>query len=192
MASSCSAPGGAAGGVALDAPARRVGGGGADARQLEGARVDPGAVPVAVVEIDGAVGHERVELGGRRAAGREVVHRPAAAVDPLALGVVRGIGRDDAAVLLAVVRVVEPAAVAREAAALRVHVRVLEAGQQAAALQVDDVRGRADVGLDVGVEADGGDPPAVDRDSRDLAPGGVRRVDGAVAEDEVGGHAGRC
>ena len=64
------------------------------------AAVDPGAVTVAVGEEDRPVGDDRVEGLTRRGAAREVLHRPAAADDPLEVGVRRGVRRDDGERLL--------------------------------------------------------------------------------------------
>ena len=65
-----------------------------------------------------------------------------------------------------------------------------EPGDRELSLQVDDLRVRTDVALDVGRAANGGDPVAGDGDRLGL---GLRGLDGhnlAVEQDHVGGHAG--
>jgi len=65
--------------VTLDTSVRRIRGLLRDACQLERAAVHPGGVAVAVFEVDGPVGHDRVELGLLRVPAGEEVHRPAVA-----------------------------------------------------------------------------------------------------------------
>ncbi len=78
----------------LDPAIRRVGGPRVDPRQLQRARIGPGAVSVAVGQVGGAPAGQLVE---QLAAGRPAVepfHPPAAAGYPLDGGVARGIGAD--------------------------------------------------------------------------------------------------
>ena len=166
----------------LDPPIGRVRRVPRDARLLEGAGVDPRAVAVAVGEVHESVGHQRVEqlLGGR--ASREDVHRPPAAQDPLALRVLLGVRLDREQVLLLGREVVQVALEHVEAPAHRMDVRVLEAGHEHPAGEVDDLGRRADVCPDVIVGADADDAPAANRDRAGPRTGRIDRVDGPVHE----------
>ena len=146
IACSCSVPSGAPLGITLDPPTGRVGRGRRDAGQFERPRVDPGAVVVAVREHGGPVGHDRVERGRRRRPAGEVVHRPAAADHPLAVGMRRPIRGDPAQVLVGAAAALEIALRRAQAAHAQVAVSVDEAGQHQRALQVDDARAGAVVG----------------------------------------------
>lgn len=108
-----------------------------DAGQHEGAGVHPHPVVIAVAERHGTVGQDGIEcLAGRRAAGKEL-HRPACVDDPGFVGVRGGKGRDDAQAVLGVGCARQVALQQLDAGLDRVHVRVLKAGQQHAAREVD-------------------------------------------------------
>ena len=124
-------------------PSARVGRRGGDAGQLQGPRAHPGPVAVAVLEEDGAAGDGGVQVCAGRSAAGEGRHPPAATDDPRLVGVGRRIGADPVEIRLAVPR--EVVQIARQdgpSPDRRVHVSVLEAGQQRPALEVDDTRGR--------------------------------------------------
>src|SRR6266542_113375 len=71
----------------LEPPIGGVGRVRAHPRKLERPAVDPGAVVVAVNEVDGPVWDDMVQVAARGSAGGEMVHRPAAAEDPRSAGV---------------------------------------------------------------------------------------------------------
>ena len=79
---------------ALDPPARWVGRLARDAGGRERDRVHPGAVAVAVVEERRPVGNDGVQVGPARRPALEGVDRPAAADDPVELGVLGGVAGD--------------------------------------------------------------------------------------------------
>ena len=79
---------------ALEPPVRRVGSLAGDTGDLQGQRVHPGPVVVAVGQEHRAIGHDGVEVGrGRRTAG-EGRHRPASTEDPGHVGVALGVRLD--------------------------------------------------------------------------------------------------
>ena len=82
--------------------------------------------------------------------------------------------------------VVELAADAREPAVGRVDVRVLEAGRDGAAAQLDVARAGADEAPHIAVAADGDDPAAADGERLRPGPGGVGGEDAAPGQDEIG------
>ena len=84
------------------------------------------------------------------------------------------------------VGLVEVAAKLAHAAVGRVQVRVLKPGEHRPCLELDDARARADEGPDFLPGAGGRDAPRPHGDRVDPAPGGVHRLDGAAAQDEVG------
>ena len=86
--------GGVARGVTLDAAVGGVGGVAADARESQRGRVHPRAVVIAVHEEHRPVGNDGVESGRGGSAAWEERHRPAAARDPLAVGVRGRVGGD--------------------------------------------------------------------------------------------------
>ena len=96
-------------GVADEVAVPRIGRVGGDARELERLRVHPRRVRVGVHQVDGPVGHERVELATVRMVVAEHRHVPAAADDPGVVGVRRGVRRDPVEVVLHRVQVVEVA-----------------------------------------------------------------------------------
>lgn len=143
---------------------------------------------VAVDEVGGAVGYGGVEQVPGRGAALEGVHGPAAAGDPSTVGVAVGVGAygGDGGRCRTGVR--EVALGHLQSGGDRVDVGVLEAGDEQAACEVDDLRPRADELADL-VVADGGDPVAGDGDRGGTGAGRVHREDGAAGEDEVGGDA---
>ena len=166
-------------GVALDPTVGGVGGGGGDAGRLQGARVDPETVVVAVGEGGGSVGHDLVQLAGGRQTAGEGRHRPAPTLDPVQVAMRGGVVADVSEVGAPVDG--EPAQVAAEPlqpALDRMDVGVGEAGQQQPARHVDDAC--ADRRRPV---ADAHDAPVVDDDITE-APAVVEAVeDGRVLED---------
>ncbi len=178
--------GGLALGVALDPTVGGIGRVAGDPSRLQRAGVHPGAVAVAVRQEDRPIGHQPVEHVLRRRAAGEHVHRPAAAEDPRHVGVRGGVLGDQPLVVGQRARVVERALEQVEAAGHRVHVRVLEPGEQHPAAEVDHLGAGADQVGDGVVGADGDDPFALDRNRSGPPPGRVHRVHGAVREDQVG------
>ena len=174
--------------IALDPPAERVGRVAADPGQLQRSGVRPRAVVVAVGQDHGPVGDGRVQLLAGGDPAREVAHRPAAAQDPLAVGVGCGVLADAPQVLLRPAALREVAERALVSAHRQVAVRVLEAGQHHAALDVDDPRARPGQLRDLRGAADGDDAAVRDRHRLVHAAGSVDRVDDAVREDQVGRH----
>ena len=110
-----------------------------DAGSLERPRVHPGAVAVAVRQVDAPIRHDRVQefLGG--GAAREDVHRPSPAEDPFALGMVARVGLDREQVVLLGRQVVQVALHHVEAAEDRMHVGVLEPRHEHLPGEVDDL-----------------------------------------------------
>ena len=161
-------PGRRPGLVALDVAVGRVVGARGDAGELQRPATDPHAVVVAVGERDRTTGHDLVELGGGRQAAGERRHRPAAALDPVEVGVGAGVVGDVAEVGAALERqAAQVAPEPLEPALHRVDVRVGEAREEQPAIEVHDLRtGRRRVVTDRGDPAvdhdDVADPPAVD------------------------------
>jgi hypothetical protein len=175
-------------GVALDAAVDRVGRVTVDSRQLQGAAVHPDAVAVPVVEADRAIGDDGVEQAPVRGPAREGGHRPAASDDPGPLRVGHGVlpdarhvlGRDDGAA-------VQVAAQAVQAGRDGMHVGVLEARQERAATQFHDPGAGADVLPDVRVRPHSDDAAATHGHGLRPRTSGIDGVDGASAQEEVGG-----
>ncbi len=148
----------------LDASVRRVGRGAVDAREVECAGVDPGAVAVPVGEHDRPVRHDRVEHGaGGRAPGEEV-HGPAAAADPGGLGVLLGVGGHHRQVAVDGALLAQVAAEHLDAGHRRMHVGVLESGDEQSSVEVDHLGVRVGEGAHRRVVGDGEDPSAPDGD----------------------------
>ena len=180
--------GGVAGGVALD-PAgvgvgRRVG----DADRLERLGVEPHAVVVAVGEHHRPVRDHGVEFLAGRQSSWEVAHRPAAAENPVTIGVLIRVGLDRLPRGLATGDLVERAlghAVTRRGG---VAVGVVKAGKQHSALHVDHARRRSTLLGNVGGMPDGGDAAIGDRDRRCHSAGCIDCVNHAIFKDEVCCH----
>ena len=150
---------GLAGRVPLDPAVGRIRCAAVDARQLQGLAVGPRAVMVAVVQEHRPAGNHAVQrLPGGDPAG-ERGQSPPAADDPLQAGVRRRVARDDVQVGGGVAGLLQVAPEQLQAAGDRVRVRVDEAWQQRAAVEVDNVRrARFDV------RPDGADLPVPDKD----------------------------
>ena len=175
--------------VALDPAAGRIGRRRRDPGRRERPRVDPDPVVVAVREHGRAVRHDGVERRRRRRAAGEVAHRPAAADDPLPVGVGVAVDGDTAQVLVGAAAALEAAQRRRVAARPEMAVRVLESGEHHPAVEVDDPRRRPPQPVHLVCVADGGDTPGLDRHGGGGAPGGVHRVHGRAAQDQIRGHA---
>ncbi len=146
---------------------------------------------VPVGEVDRTVRDDGVEqLPGRQTA-LEALHRPAAAGDPLLVGVGVGVGADPLQVVGHPDGSGEVADGQLGAAEDGVDVRVLEARQQQLAGEVDDLGVRADQVPDL-VVADRGDPAAGDGQTGRPGAGGVAGVHGAAGEDQIGLGHGWC
>jgi hypothetical protein len=180
-------PGRLAGGVPLDPAGRRVGGLPGDAGQLQRAAAQPGAVDVAVEQEHRPVADDGVEVLLDRQAAREVLHRPAAAGDPLRVGVLLGVPPDPVEVGLTGAVVVQRDPQPVQAGEGRVDVGVLEAGQHHPAGQVVLLGSRTDQLAHVLVGADGDDPVPPHGDRGGPAAGGVHAVDVRPGDHEVGG-----
>ncbi len=116
--------------------------------------VGPAGVPVIGNQVRRAIGHERVEQLPRRHGAAERLVVPAAAGDPLALGMRF---RPDANRVLDLFErggVAETDLIERQAAADQVRVRVVEAGHHRADLGVDDGGLRAAQPLNLAVRSD--------------------------------------
>ena len=172
-------------GVAFDAPVPRVRRVVRDTRQLKRARVDPRAVAVSVRQEHRTVGHDGVERLLRRRPAREHVHVPTAAQDPRRVRVGRRVLRDHPLVRVEDVELGQVAAEHLEAATGRMDMCVLEARQQHATSQIDDLGVRIHPGPDVSVGADGDDRAGLHGDRRRPAAGRIHRVDGAVDEHQI-------
>ena len=172
--------------VAFDPAIGRVGGCRRDAGELEGARVDPDPVPVAVREVDQPVRDDAVEVLGAGRAAREVVQRPAAARDPLHVGIARRVVGDGGEVGVETAEVVEVAAKLLQPGLHRVDVGILEPGRDGPSAELHHARPGTDMAADVLVAADGDDPSVADRERIGT---GARRNHGAQRapeQDEVG------
>ena len=133
-------------GVADDPAVRWIGRRAVDPRYGEGARVGPRDVTVVALEEGRPIWNDRVEQAAVRLAAREGGQRPAAAMDPLAVGVGGRMGGDRFEVRGRIGQVVEVAAPGEHAALDRVDMRVLEAGQERLAVELDHPRSRPDQG----------------------------------------------
>ena len=177
---------GLAGRGPLDPAVRGIRGRGVHPGQRQRPRVHPGAVVVAVGQEHRPVGDHLVEvLLGGHAAG-EHVHAPAAAGDPGGAGVAAGVGADRRQVALPGVLAGQVALAALQPAAGRVHVRVLEPGQQHPPAQVDHLGARAHVGPHFRVGAHRRDPAILDRDRLRPGPCGVHGVHRSPGQHQVG------
>lgn len=179
-------PGRLARGVALDPAIGRVGGVPGDPGERERAAVDPGSVVVPVGKVDGPVGHHAVEELPGGAATVEGLHGPAAAGDPLLVGVGVGVGPYGRQGVGRRTRAREVAARQLDARRHRMHMGVLESRDQQLAREVDDFGLRADQLAHL-VVADGGDALTGDGHGGGAGAGGVQGEDRAAGEHEVGG-----
>ncbi len=173
-------------GGAFDPAVRRIGGILRHSGALERERAHPHAVPVPVGQVHTPAGYDCVEQLLHGCSAREGVHRPTSPEDPFTFGVRLGVGLDGEQVVLLRRQIVQVALEHVEPAAHRVHVGVLEAGNQHASREVDDIGGRADVGPDVGVGAHRDDAAAAHRDGSSPRASRVDRVDRTVHERNVG------
>ncbi len=148
-------------------------------------RVHPGAVVVAVRQVDRAVRDDPVEQPGGGHATREALHRPAAAGDPLLIGVRGGVRADPGQVLVQVGRPGQVALAHLHPAEDGVDVRVLETGDQQPPGQVDHLGPRA--AQVVQVVADREDAPVLDGHRGRPGPGRVGGEHRATGEEQVGG-----
>ena len=122
-------------GVPLDPAVGRVRRRGVDAGELEGPAVGPGPVPVTVRQQGRPVGHDGVEHLARRRTAGEVRHRPARPEHPGLVRVRCQVGRDPGHRLGGRAGPGQVAAQHVDAGGERVRVRVLEPGDQEAAVQ---------------------------------------------------------
>ena len=169
----------------LDPAVCRVEGVAGDPGELERFAVDPGAVAVAVRQVDRAVRGDLVQRRGCRDTAGERLHRPAAAGDPAVAGVALDVVADDREVLRQRDRAGQVAPAQLIACENRMHVRVDEARQQRAAGQVDDLGAGADGGPGVRVRLDRDDAPGPDPHGRAGREELVAVEDRAVAEGQV-------
>src|SRR5919108_3542460 len=95
------------------------------------------------------VGHDPVEVLAPRCPAREVGHRPAFALDPGPVRVVRGVAGDHSEVGVETTQVAQVAAERGKTARHRMDVGIAEAGDDHPAMQLDHPRGWADQALDV-------------------------------------------
>ena len=156
------------------------------AGDLERSRVRPRAVAVPARQVDGTVADDGVQDLLRRVAPGEDVHGPAAADDPPIIRMRRRVLRDDPLVVLHRVRLGQVAVQHLEPARRRMHVGVLEPGEQHPSTEVQNLRPATHELADVVVRADRDDASCGDRDRARPASGGVDRVDRPVHEGEVG------
>ena len=142
---------------------------------------------VAAPENHGPVRNDGVdEFLARERAGPEGRHQPAATLDPGLIRMRVRILLDDVDITLDGRDRIQVAAVGLDSARDRVNVRVLEAGDDHAPLEVDDLRLRADVVPGTCVRADIDDAAVVDRDRLRPAARAVHRVDGAAPQRKIG------
>jgi hypothetical protein len=176
--------------VALDPAVGRVCRVTGHAGHLQRCGVHPPTVPVAIGQEHGAVRRDLVErVLGRRATG-EHVHRPPAAEDPRRIGVGVRVRHDRREVVRLGVQVVQITLQHVESAGDRMHVRVLEAGQQHPAVEVDHLGVTVPKIGDGIVRSDECDAAVLHGDGPGPPPRGVDRVHGAVHEDQVRRTAG--
>ena len=121
-------------------------------------------MPVPVRQEHGAVRNDRVQIVLRRASAWEHVHGPPAPEDPPLVGVGFGVRGDRRQVTGLRIQIVQVALEHVDAGGHRMDVRVLEAGEEHPAGQVDHLGPSADGGTDVVVGPDEGDPPVSHRD----------------------------
>ena len=143
---------------ALDPAVPGVGGGGGQARQVQGPGIGPGAVAVPVGQVGRPVRDHAVQQFPRGGAAGEPLHPPAAAVDPLPVRMGLRVGPDPGQRAVQVLRAVQVAALHGDPGEGRVHVGVLEPGQQGPAAQGDRLRLTAGQVADLVVAADRDDP----------------------------------
>lgn len=175
--------------VALDAAAGRVGRRGIDAggRQCRAAGRDD--VLADAAQHDGPAATRGVELVtvGQPSLGQPG-RRQGVALDPPVVGYQGGAGCD-VAEDLADRRRREGREVERQPAdhrrSMEMGVAVDERGQDRLSREVPDLRPRTGNGADVGVAADGDDPPVGDRDRRSVRPLGDLGVDAPIPQDDL-------
>ena len=143
-------------------------------------------MPIPVREEDRPVGNDRVQVALRRGPAGERVHPPAAAQDPFLVGMRLRVAGDALEALLPGRGPVQVAPDLHEAAARRMQMRILEAGQEHAIAQIDHVRLGPAQCLDLRARTDRCDAPRPNGDRLGPAPGGVHRVDASAREDEIG------
>ncbi len=171
--------------VALDPAPGRVGGPGGDPGQLERARVHPGAMDVAVDDVDRAIRHDHVEVFAAGRAAGELVHVPAGAEDPARLGVCSRVVGDRLEISGPAAPVVQVDLLAVRAVVGRVEVAVLKAGQHRPPAQLNDAGARSDETPDVAVRPDRHDPPAPDRHRLGARPIHIDGVNDSSDERDV-------
>ncbi|MCY1524107.1 hypothetical protein D9M68_590270 [compost metagenome] len=182
--------GGLALGVALDLAAGRVRGVLGIADHLQRGAVEQGAV-VEVEDEHRGVRRRLVQLveGGHALLGElefvPAAHHPHPLRAGRALGLVlqqaQGIGQGRHAFPAQLQVVVEPATD-------QVQVRVVEAGDDGALLEVDQPGGVAAMGHGFGVAADGEEAAILDGHGAGVGLLAVDRVEAAVEQDQIGGH----
>jgi hypothetical protein len=122
-----------------------------DTGEFQRAAVDPGAVVVAVGQIHRPVRYDRVQQRLRRRTALEGLHGPAAAGDPLSVGVRVGVRPNDGKRVPGRLRPGQVALGELQARRHRVDVRVLEPGQEQPSGEIDHFGPRADQFVYLGV-----------------------------------------
>jgi hypothetical protein len=138
-------------------------------------------------EVDGAAAARRVEVAAvGHAAVRPALVVPAVPGDPPVARRLRGGRRHHGGQRVEGARLAGWQQLERERVAEDVDVGVGEAGQGAAAGEVDFLRRRAAEGRQLGPRADGGDVPAGQRQRLVRPPAVVARAHDPAGEDQVG------
>ena len=174
------------GGVVVSA--RRIRGMPIDTGELHGFRVDPGTVVVAVGDEDRPVRDDRVELGRCRYAAAEVRQAPAAADDPLDVGVFVGVLLDHAHRLPTPPGVRQVALRPLHPGLGRVNVRVREAREQQPTSEVGYFRRRDGQLPNLLRVGDHDDPTVTDPDG-EVPAMPITIEDVPVDEDLIQAHA---
>jgi hypothetical protein len=125
--------------VALDAAIGRVRRAGVDPGEFERPGVDPRAVPITVPEVDRPIQDHRIQRFAARQPAGECARPPAAAEDPRLVGVGLRVLVDQADVLRRVEGPIQVTPQLLQAAARRVHMRILEAGEYQTVRDPDDL-----------------------------------------------------
>jgi len=189
-------PVGSAVGVAVEGAARRVFGFPGDARGLQDVRIHHRDVAGRVADADGMFGRSFVEIVARRVAAQLGV-LIARAPDHLSLGRLVGLGLEHRDQLIHVVDLLrsQPRSVVgrilvEHGRGMQVH--VVEAGRDAHALQVDDLRRRRRQFADLGVASHGGEAAVGYRESLGVRLGRIDGDDRAVDVYGVRAPGGGC
>ena len=172
--------------VAQDVPARRIGGRGADAERFQAGRIDQALMHRPVAQHDGAAELQIVEVlpGDLRAGGRS----PVEAADPGRRGLAGGVLAERREDVVGGGRVGEVGPARLQRGDREVVVGVDQAGDEVAPPEVD--AGRAGVGVEQGVVAEGADAIAIEQ--QDVGRrAGLHRADAAAEECSGDGTSSR-